>query len=402
MSQHSAKGKIGLITAVIVGMNAMIGAGIFTIPSALTSNMGPIGILSFFIVAVGVWSLAQSFARIAQLHPQEGSFYTYASLWKGHTAGVIANMSYLIGLLIAMGLLTHAAGQYLHEIFPLSSEYVMGIIALLVLVAFNIKGAALSEIGQNILIVCTVFPLLATTILCLTKADFNNLIPFAPYGITPMFANMDIVIFSFFGFESAASLFTVIKNPEKNLPKAIAYSVIIVASIYLLFVASLLLAIPPEVFQNNAGSPLTIILESVFPNSPWLITAIHFSCLSAILGTLHSMIWGSSSLLFSFAKKARNLPVQILLAGNIINKKTTVLIIGLGIFTSFSVLNDTSFFYLTALFLLVAFVLSILPLLEIQSEWKSKQNYITLIGIFTAGVIGFFALKKLFSSFFIS
>jgi amino acid transporter len=402
MSQHSAKEKIGLATAIIVGMNAMIGAGIFTIPAALTTNMGPIGILSFFIVAVGVWALAQSFARIAQLNPKEGSFYTYASLWGDHTAGSIANMSYLIGLLIAMGLLTHAAGSYLFEIIPFGSEYIMGIITLILLVILNIKGAALSQLGQNILIICTLFPLLATTLLCFTKADISNLTPFAPYGIAPMFSQMDIVIFSFFGFESAASLFNVVKDPEKNLPKAITYSVMLVAGIYLMFVASLLLAIPAEVFKENAGSPLPVILGTIFPNSPLLLKAIHFSCLSAILGTLHSMIWGSSNLLFSFAKKARNLPVQLLIAGNIVTQKTTVLIIGLGIFASFSMLHDNSFFYLTALFLLIAFLLSIRPLLKIEAEWDSGQNYITILGILTAIVIGFFAVKNLLFSFFIA
>ncbi len=401
MSQHSTKEKIGLAAATIVGMNAMIGAGIFTIPAALTTNMGPIGIFSFFLVAVGVWSLAQSFARVAQVYPQEGSFYTYASISGGHTIGIIANTSYLLGLLIAMGLLTHAAGQYLYEIMPYGSEYILGMITLFLLILLNIKGAALSQIGQNILIVCTIFPLIATTILCLTKADFNNFVPLAPYGITPMFAQMDIVIFSFFGFESAASLFNIVKNPEKNLPKAITYSVIIVAIIYLLFVTSLLLAIPVETFKNNIGSPLPTILESLFPRSPLLIMMIHISCLSAILGTLHSMVWGSSNLLLSFAKKARNLPVQLMIAGNIINQKTCVLLIGLGIFTSFSLLHDNSFFYLTALFLLIAFLLAILPLLKIKKEWESKQNYITLLGIFTALVIGFFALKKLFSPIFI-
>ncbi len=401
MSQHSTKEKIGLAAATIVGMNAMIGAGIFTIPAALTTNMGPVGIFSFFLVAVGVWSLAQSFARVAQVYPQEGSFYTYASNSGGHTVGIIANISYLLGLLIAMGLLTHAAGQYIYEIIPYGSEYILGIITLILLVLLNIKGAALSQIGQNILIICTIFPLIATTILCLTKTDISNLVPFAPYGITPMFAQMDIVIFSFFGFESAASLFNIVKNPEKNLPKAITYSVVIVAIIYLLFVTSLLLAIPAEIFKTNIGSPLPVILESLFPNSPLLIMAIHISCLSAILGTLHSMVWGSSNLLLSFAKKARNIPVQLMIAGNIINQKTSVLLIGIGIFTSFSLLHDNSFFYLTALFLLVAFLLAILPLLKIKKEWESKQNYITLLGILTAITIGFFALKNLISPLFI-
>ncbi|MFS8506727.1 MAG: amino acid permease [Candidatus Babeliales bacterium] len=75
--------KIGVLTATIVGMNAMIGAGIFTISSALAGDVGPAVILSFLFTAVSVWFMAQSFARVAQLFPQEGSFYTYARQWGG-------------------------------------------------------------------------------------------------------------------------------------------------------------------------------------------------------------------------------------------------------------------------------------------------------------------------------
>ena len=401
MSEHPSKAKIGLFTATIIGMNAMIGAGIFTIPSALTANIGPIGLCSFLLVAAGVWCLAQSFARVAQLFPQEGSFYTYASQSGGHMVGMIAAGCYLIGLLIAMGLLTHAAGSYLHQTFPTIADTHLALIALVFLVLLNMNGVSLSSAGQNILIACTVFPLIATTILCLTKANIANLHPFAPYGIAPMFSQMHIVLFSFFGFESAASLFNVIERPAKNLPKAIAYSVLAVALIYLSFIASLLLAIPADVFATYEGSSLTAILAGLFPTSPWLIIAIHLSCLSAILGTLHSMIWGAGALLFSFTKKMQNLPVQLLIAGNIINQKTSVIIVGLGIFASFSLLTNNSFFNLTALFLLVAFLLSLMPLFSMKKEWESGQNYITIAGIITAGAIGFFALKDIFSSFFI-
>ena len=154
-------------------------------------------------------------------------------------------------------------------------------------------------------------------------------------------------------------------------------------------------------FATYEGSSLTAILAGLFPTSPWLIIAIHLSCLSAILGTLHSMIWGAGALLFSFTKKMQNLPVQLLIAGNIINQKTSVIIVGLGIFASFSLLTNNSFFNLTALFLLVAFLLSLMPLFSMKKEWESGQNYITIAGIITAGAIGFFALKDIFSSFFI-
>src|SRR5438445_3755684 len=93
--------KISLATATIVGMNAMIGSGIFTAPATMAAYVGPAGIVAYIIVVASVWFLAQSLARMAQLYPEEGSFYTYTKQWAGHTFGMIACFSYLFGLIIA-------------------------------------------------------------------------------------------------------------------------------------------------------------------------------------------------------------------------------------------------------------------------------------------------------------
>ena len=60
------KKKIGVTTATIVGMNAMIGAGIFTLPAALGAYIGPAGIITTLFVAIAVWFLALSMNNITR------------------------------------------------------------------------------------------------------------------------------------------------------------------------------------------------------------------------------------------------------------------------------------------------------------------------------------------------
>ena len=240
----TSPGKIGVTTATIVGMNAMIGAGIFSIPTAIASHVGPASILAFMFVVTSIWFMAISIARLAALFPEEGSFYTYTKQWAGHIGGMIAVNSYLIGLLIAMGLLCKQAGIYLNLFVPYIDPYTLGILVLSALVVINMFGIRLSQLGQQILIACTLFPLIATIILCFSKANLLNLFPFAPYGFTNVMKATRIVIFSFFGFECAASLFNIVENPAKNVPRALAYSIICVGIIYTLFVSSIILALP--------------------------------------------------------------------------------------------------------------------------------------------------------------
>jgi amino acid transporter len=330
--------------------------------------------------------MALSLARLAKLVPEEGSFYAYAKQWGGHTVGLIASGSYLIGLIIAMGLLCQMAGLYLHALVPSMATETLGTITLLSLVGLNMIGVVLSEIGQHILIVCTVFPIVATIIICLMNGSVENLTPFAPFGMSNVIRATRIVIFGFFGFESAASLFNVVANPERNVPRALTYSIIIVGILYTLFIGSLIFATPMAYFAT--GMQLPDILSMRFPGQTWFVMAIRLSVLSAILGTIHSMIWGSSMLLVALADKA--------FSRTKLNPKLSVVIVGAGIFSTYALLKNMNlFFMLTAAFIIIAFLLSMISLLFIKEEWKSGQNIKTVIGMATALAILYFALEGL-------
>ncbi len=381
--------KIGVITATIIGMNAMIGSGIFTAPAAMATNVGPAGILAYMFVVVAVWCMALSFARLAQLFPEEGSFYTYTKQWAGHVGGIIAAMLYLCGVIIAMGLLAHVAGIYLNPLFPGYGAYTWGAVTLFVLVVLNMYGVVVSQWGQHVLIATTVFPLIAITAICLWHGKSSNLIPFAPYGFGNVFKATRIVIFSFFGFECAASLFSIVENPARNVPRALAYSIIGVGTLYILFVTSIIFATPASYF-SDPRIPLSDVLMSVIPHHPWIINLIHIAILSAVIGTIHSMIWSASAFLTTLCKKiAPNSFIER-------SPATAVIIIGAAIAITFlSLSNLNLFFSLTAIGIILAFILSMITLLCLKSEWQSGRNSITLCGILTASIILFFAIEGL-------
>lgn len=396
MTSQKSSQKIGLTTAIIVGMNAMIGAGIFSVPAALGSKVGPAGLLTYLFVIGAIWFMGSSMARLAQLYPQEGSFYTYASQWGGHVMGLLSAGAYLIGLTIAMGLLTQMTGKYLHVTFPAISAFNLGLIVLIGLIVFNIVGVTLSKIGQMILICCTVFPLLATTLICFMKGSISHFHPFMPYGVMPIFTATKAVIFGFFGFECAASLFPVVENPQKNVPRALVYSICLVGALYLIFVGSIIFAVPLD-YLRDPNVPLSEILKMVFPNSPWLLALIHFSIVSALMGTVHSMIWSASALLVTYLKKFKSSAMHNFATN--ITPRIAILIMGLCIFIPFAAIaNLDLFFSLTAIFLMFAFTSSMITLLTLRHEWQNGQNIKTIIGLITAFVIFYFALEGLLFS----
>ena len=166
----------------------------------------------------------------------------------------------------------------------------------------------------------------------------------------------------------------------------------------MLFVSSIILAIPLKYF-THPEIPISDVLKIVFPDHMWLIGIIHVSILSAMIGTVHSMIWSSSALLIAYLKKFKSHIVQNLLQKNIINDRIAVLFVGFCIFITFSTLKSVDlFFSLTALFIVFAYISSMITLLTMKSEWESKQNVYTVLGLLTASVILIFAAQGLVAS----
>ena len=370
--------KLGLMMATIIGMNAMIGAGIFAVPAALQTSVGPAGILTYALVIVGVICMALTFARVAQEFSQEGSFYTYAYQWGGHTAGVLATTSYLIGLIIAMSLLTRITGSSLHVYIPHYSAEFLGLCALTLMTLLNLAGAVLSKAGQIILLVLTILPIVGITGLCLLNTQISNLIPFAPYGFSQVFTATKAVVFGFFGFEAIPSLFSIVENPKRNVPLAIIYSVALVGTIYLIFVTAIMVALPRSLFID-AGTPLSQVLVEFFPTMPWLIHSINWAIIITIMGTIHAMIWAVSSLMSSFSKK---------LSSTHLTHKQAVLILGTSIGVCSLVLKSINLlFSLAAIFIILAYTTTLITFIYSKKNKSCSSTIIAWVGIITALII---------------
>jgi len=385
MQSHQSS-RINLTTATIINMNAVIGAGIFALPVALQSQVGPAGLLTYLFVVATVWCLARSFAYLAHQYPESGSFYNYVYPWGGHILGMFATSCYLGGLTIAMGLLTRMVGSYCASLFPMLSASNWSTALLIVLIAVHLSGAKMSTWGQRILICATLIPLLCITTLCLTQAHISYLFPFMPYGIRPLFLATKSVIFGFFGFECITALSAQVVHPEVTIPRALSYSILLVGALYFFFTASIILAIPADQMTNSM-QPLTELLMHQFPQHTWLLRAVAVSIISAILGTLHAMLWAASALLTT---TVRRVGVKWL------HEKQALLMIGAAIgIAAYTITSIDLFFSITALLVVPAYILSLITLLVQFRLLPHKLKWIAVIGFFAALFIAYCALYSL-------
>lgn len=378
--------KIGLMSAIIICMNAMIGAGIFSTPAKLATSVGPAGIVTYGLVIIAVLFIALSIARLAQTYPEPGSFYTYTSKWGGHTMGLIAAACYSIGITIAMGLLARIEASYIHAYLPDISVTTIGLVLLAFILIVNIAGSKFVQAGQMFLICCTIFSILATIVVCLVHANPANLIPFAPHGTAPIFSATKAAIFAFFGFESAASLYATVKNPEKNVPIAITVSILIVGALYVLFIGSIILAIPSYIFTDSY-MPLSQALLIAMPRFSIIAHLVSIAIITALLGVLQSMTYSVSMLIQSFLTFTHTPAIkQFAASSNSIHVISTILV-GIMAFNFLAVKNIDLFFNMTAVCIVLAFVLSMLALVLDKRSHTPTTLIIATLGIITGSAI---------------
>jgi len=384
-------GKIGVLVATIIGFNAMVGAGVLLMPAMLSSAVGPAGVFTLIFSVVLVLSMGLSLGRAAEIFPGAGWSYLYPSKWAGHIVGLISAFLYIGGLLVAMGVLVQQAGIWTNKIIPMVPAEPLGIYILLFLMLMVVAGAKTSSWWQYIIAFFVVTALLATGFFGWINFKPSLLVPFMPKGFISIFSAGPALLFSFLGFESAVSLYSIVKNPSKNVPKAITSAVILVGILYFLFVFGVLYSVPASYFSEGINVPLVDVLKSVYPNYEFLGFFVIIGAIFAIVGTIHSVLWGVSELLTDVLKRTKSKIIQTALEKRFWNNKVSTLVCTTVMFLSAVLATGEKLVSLTVFFVVPSYTLSVLALLFEKEEWKNRRNYITLVAVFAGSLMIYFA-----------
>lgn len=240
----SNKKKIGFWSIVLLGINSIIGSGIFLLPNQAMELIGPasLGVILFDMLLVV--SIALSFAEVGGMFSKNGGPYVYAKEAFGSFVGFeVGFMKWAIGIIawatMAVGFVTA-----LSAVWPAAGEGMMKNIIIIVILGglgiINILGVSISKILNNIITVGKLVPLfifIAVGIFFIKGANFTPVFPGGVYQGGSFGAAALLIFYAFTGFESIAVAAEDMENPEKNIPKAIITVMIIVSVVYLLIQA---------------------------------------------------------------------------------------------------------------------------------------------------------------------
>ena len=250
----------------MIGIAGMIGGAIFVLTGPAIGLAGSAVILAFIINATITLFTAMAYAELGSAMPEAGGGYlwireglprpnAFISGWMAWFAHIIAGSLYAAGFgaflyqLLGPNVAGILSDQPLFGVIPF--DKLIAITSIAAFTYINIKGA--SETGKTGTIV-TIVQL--GTILCLIVAGFwtmyNNPNPmanfadFMPTGIAGLIAAMGLTFIAFEGYEIIVQTGEEVKNPKRNIPRAIFISLAIVVTLYCLVAFVSIGAISPE------------------------------------------------------------------------------------------------------------------------------------------------------------
>jgi len=258
---------LGLFDATMIGVGAMIGAGIFVLTGIASGEAGPASIMAFALNGVVTLLTAFAYAELASAIPRAGGGYSFVRMAFPGATGFVAGWMLWFAYTVACGLYALGFAGYFWEFLEKYAERFTTIIfgsigehsAALIITAIialsfiiiNIRGAAVTGKAENILtlskiIVLAIFIFFGFVEIFDNQAPVSDsFTPFLPKGLGGVLVAMGLTFIAFEGYDLIATVAEEIKNPEKNIPLATFISLGVAVTIYLLILFVSLTAINP-------------------------------------------------------------------------------------------------------------------------------------------------------------
>ncbi len=328
--------SLGLWDLTAFGIAAIIGAGIFSTIGKASFGGGPGVVFLFIFTAVACGFAAFAYAEFASLLPISGSAYTYSYVafgeliawiigwallmeyavgnivvavsWSGYFTSLCESVGWKIPEwaqidystastevqavqdLIASGKGGDMTARQREAMAAWSNAPVMGglrlildipaIIMSILITALVYVGIKESKNAGNLMVILKMAVVVMVIIVGVFYVDTANWHPFLPNGFGGVMAGVSSVFFAYIGFDAISTTAEECKNPQRDLPKAMVYSIVICTVLYIII--ALVLTGMVSYTQLNVDDPLAFVFQNL--GMPWMSGIIAVSAVVAMAG----------------------------------------------------------------------------------------------------------------------
>ena len=310
MENKSLQKNIGLAAALSTVVGMVIGGGVFFKPQAvftLTGGAPGLGMIAWIAAGIITITAGLTAAEISAAIPKTGGMMVYIEEIYGKKLGfltgwmqsilffpaTIAAISVMFGQQSAMLLGNNAV------IMPLT----IGVILLIAIL--NCLGSKTSGLIQTISTVCKLIPLVLIIVFGLLKGDSSSPLftPLVGQGVSAgsIFGQLLIaILFAYDGWINVGALAGEMKNPGKDLPKAIIGGLSLVMAVYVVINVAYLFVLPADQLANFA-SPASAVAEVLFGKVGGQIISI--GILISVFGCINGYLLTGPRILYTLGQQ---------------------------------------------------------------------------------------------------
>ena len=225
--------RLSLTSVIAISIGGMLG-GIFVLPGLAAAKTGPSVWLAFLLAAICILPATLSKSELASAMPTSGGTYVYIERVFGPILGTISGIGLWLSLLLKSSFALVGFGAYMLVLISIPENYtkLIAIAFLLLIMLINILGVRKVGKVQITIVSLGLVGLIVLLFAALPEVSQELLVPFTNNGTHGLFSTVAFVYVAYAGVTKIAAIAGEVKNPSKNIPLGMLYSLGIITLIY--------------------------------------------------------------------------------------------------------------------------------------------------------------------------
>jgi APA family basic amino acid/polyamine antiporter len=319
----------------LLGIGAIIGAGIFVLTGTAAANYaGPAIVLSFILAGTGCLFAGLCYAEFASMIPIAGSAYTYsyATLgefiawiigwdlvleylfgaatvsvgWSGYFVSFMRSIGVTMPMEWTQAPFAYSAAEGLSRTGAILNIPAIFLIA--VLTSLLVVGVRESAGFNNVVVaikVAIIFLVIGFGFMFVNPDNWTPFIPantgeFGHYGWSGIVRGAGVIFFAYIGFDAVSTAAQEAKNPQRDMPIGILGSLAFCTVLYILM--SLVMTGLVPYAQLNVPDPVYVALAAAGPGLSWLTKLIAIGAMAGLASVVLVMLMGQPRIFYSMAR----------------------------------------------------------------------------------------------------
>ncbi|MGH3503402.1 MAG: APC family permease [Nocardioidaceae bacterium] len=288
--------RLGTTDAVLIGLGAMMGAGVFAAFTPAAQAAGPWLVVGLLLAAGVAYCNATSSARLAAIYPESGGTYVYGRKRLGEFWGYLAGWGFVVGKTASCAAMALTVGSY---VWPDLARPI-AIAVVVALTALNYFGIHKSALATRVIVAIVLGVLTAVVAACLLggHSQTAHLDLTGDFDLRGVIQAAGFLFFAFAGYARIATLGEEVRDPARTIPRAIPIALGITFAFYLAVGVSVLAVLGAD---GVADSPAPLVDAVSAGSASALEPLVRVGGAVAALGSLLAMILGVSRTTFAMA-----------------------------------------------------------------------------------------------------